>query len=82
MLEEPFKEPVPKDRKDALLRDLVTSIPIIGEVLLVKEAIDAVKQKEYLAAVLYALNVLPGPTLPATHLLVYELKGKKEGLAE
>jgi hypothetical protein len=76
-----FKKPIPKDRKDALLRDLVTSIPAIGELLLVMEAIEAAKQKEFLAAILYILNVLPGPTLPATHLIVYELgKGEKEGL--
>jgi hypothetical protein len=75
-----FEKPVPKSRKEALIRDLVTSIPLLGDILLLKESIDAFKEKKYLASILYIINILPLPTLPMTHLIVYELE--KEGKEE
>jgi hypothetical protein len=73
-----FEKPVPKSRKEALIRDLITSIPLVGDAILLKESIDAFKEKKYLASILYIINILPLPTLPMTHLIVYELEGKDE----
>jgi hypothetical protein len=71
-LEEPrlLEGAVPKTVEDALARELVSLIPIVGDALLVYEAINALREGKTLVALIYLLNALPGPTLPLTHLLV------------
>jgi hypothetical protein len=74
--EKPFY--LPKSRIDAIIRDLVTDIPIIGDAMLIAEAISAFKNKKWLAGIIYVLNASPLPTLPLSHLAVYEMEKRKE----
>jgi hypothetical protein len=64
-------EPVPRDVTDAVLRELVAFIPVIGDVFCAYEVFEALKRGKTLPALAYLLSVLPGPPLPLTHLLVY-----------
>jgi len=74
--EKPFY--LPKNRAEAIVRDLVTDIPVIGDALLVAEAISAFKHKKWLAGLLYLLDASPLPTIPLTHLAVYEMEQEEE----
>ena len=69
-------DPVPRDPGDALLRDIVSILPVVGDVLDAIELIRAVEERDLLAAIAYLLAALPGPELPLTHLLLYLLEGR------
>jgi hypothetical protein len=69
---------LPKSRIDAIIRDLVTDIPVIGDALLIAEAIDAFRHRKWTAGLIYVLNASPLPTLPLSHLVVYEMEKRKE----
>ena len=71
-------EPVPKDMGDALLRDLISILPIIGDIFNFVEAIEAFRNKKTEAGLLYLLQALPGPELPLTHVIVYEMEKRGE----
>ena len=81
--EKPFY--LPKSRVDAIIRDLVSDIPVVGDAMLIAEAISAFKNKKWIAGLIYVLNASPLPTLPLSHLVVYEMekrKEEKEGIKE
>jgi hypothetical protein len=73
---------LPKSRIDAIIRDLVTDIPIFGDAMLIAEAISAFKNKKWIAGLVYILNASPLPTLPLSHLAVYEMEKRKEEKVE
>lgn len=66
--------PVPVDIVDALLRDLITLIPGVGDLYNIYElaalARSDVPDKE-LAMLFYLLDSPPGPGLPLDHVLLY-----------
>lgn len=71
-------EAVPKDESDAVVREVIGFIPIVGDLFMLLEAFKAFSEGKTLAGLIYLANLLPGPPLPATHLIVYELeKGGK-----
>jgi len=74
--EKPFY--LPKSRIDAIIRDLVTDVPILGDAMLIAEAISAFKNKKWIAGIIYVLNASPLPTLPLSHLAVYEMEKREE----
>ncbi|MCL7388704.1 MAG: hypothetical protein LZ173_02040 [Thaumarchaeota archaeon] len=78
MSEEKEKLYLPKSRIDAIIRDLVTDIPVIGDAMLIAEAISAFKNKKWIAGLVYVLNASPLPTVPLSHLVVYEMEKRKE----
>jgi hypothetical protein len=69
-----FVEPVPKDITEAVLREVVAFIPVLGDLFCLVEAFEAFRKGKTLPALMYLINFLPGPPLPVTHLLVYELE--------
>jgi len=73
-----LKGSVPRSLADAVVRDLVSLIPVIGDVFMLYEAAEALKEKEDAAAMAYLLGGGPGPALPFTHVVLYALK--KRGL--
>jgi hypothetical protein len=74
MSEKELVKPIPESRSEAVLRDLITSLPVVGDALLLAESIEAFKQGKVIPSILYLINILPIPTLPATHVIVYELE--------
>ena len=75
--EKPFY--LPKNRAEAIVRDLITDVPLVGDALLIAEAISAFKNKKRIAGLIYLLNASPLPTIPLSHLVVYEMeKGEEE----
>jgi len=64
---------VPKDITDAVVRELVSVIPVLGDLFLLYEAFEAFRQNKAVEGLIYLVNALPGPTLPLTHILVYML---------
>jgi len=66
-------EPIPRDAVEALVREVVSFIPIVGDLFMAAEAFDALREGKTEAGVAYLLGILPGPPLPLTHLVVYEL---------
>lgn len=69
----PLVDPVPSSVWDALLRDLLSDIPVLGDLFNLVEAFEALRTRKYLAAAVYLTAFLPGPALPGTHMLVYRL---------
>ena len=67
-------EPVPKDLGEAILRELVSIIPILGDIFCLIEAFEAFRQGKTTTGLIYLVNFLPGPSLPLTHPLVYEIE--------
>jgi len=72
-LQERLVEPVPKDIPEALIRELVSFVPILGDLFNLVEAIEALRAGKTEAALIYLVQVLPGPPLPLTHLIAYAL---------
>jgi hypothetical protein len=68
---EKLLEAVPKDLPEAVVRELAGFIPILGDLFMLVEAFEAIREDKPLVALAYVLGVLPGPPLPLTHLLVY-----------
>lgn len=66
-------DPIPKDVGDAVVREAISFIPVIGDIFDAVEAIQAFREGKAEAGIIYLINFLPGPPLPLTHLLVYEL---------
>ena len=69
-------EPAPKDVGDALVRELISFIPIIGDLFNLVEFVEAARAGKADLALIYLVQVLPGPPLPLTHLIAYEV-GKR-----
>lgn len=67
-------EAVPKDLSESLLRELVSLVPIAGDLFCAFEAYQAFKTGRNDVALIYLIQALPGPTLPLTHPLVYLFK--------
>ena len=74
-------DPIPGDVPEALMREAVSFIPIIGDLFNLAEAIDAMRAGKTEAGIIYLIQVLPGPPLPLTHLIVYALGRRGGGLA-
>lgn len=66
-------DPIPRDEGDALLRELLSFIPVLGDIFNLVEAVEAFRAGKTEAALIYLAQFLPGPPLPLTHLVVYEL---------
>jgi hypothetical protein len=70
-------EATPKDLPEALVRDIVGLIPLLGDLFMLVEAFEALREDKPLAALAYVLGVLPGPPLPLTHVIIFYVeKGK------
>jgi hypothetical protein len=67
-------EAVPRDEADAIVREVIGMVPVIGDLFMLLEAFKAFSEGKALAGLIYLANFLPGPPLPATHLIVYELE--------
>jgi len=67
----------PESVADAIIREIVSLIPVIGDILLAYEMLGAIDNDDYLIAAIYGASALPEPTLPLTHLIVYGLRGRK-----
>jgi hypothetical protein len=78
---EKILEAVPKDLGEALAREAVSFIPILGDVFNLAEAFEAFRQGKALAALIYLLSALPGPPFPLAHIIVHEAerRGMKIG---
>jgi hypothetical protein len=74
----PEFESVPKDYADAFLREAVGFIPVIGDLFMLYEALKAFSEKKNDVGAIYLINVLPGPPIIGTHLLVMYLEKKKK----
>jgi len=73
-------KPVPADESEAMIRDFIDDIPIIGDFFYrLAETITAIQQGDAIAAVIYGANMVLPFDLPFTHLLVYEVEGKRPG---
>jgi hypothetical protein len=68
---EKILEATPKDLPEAVVRELAGFIPILGDLFMLVEAFEAMREDKPLAALAYVLGVLPGPPLPLTHIIVY-----------
>ena len=66
-------EPAPKDVGDALVRELISFVPIVGDLFNLVEFVEATRAGKAELALIYLAQVLPGPPLPLTHLIAYEL---------
>jgi len=70
-------KPVPADESEAMIRDFIDDIPIIGDFFYrLAETITAIQQGDAIAAVIYGANLLLPFDLPFTHMLVYEVEGE------
>ena len=73
-------KPVPSDEGEAMIRDFLDDIPIIGDLFYrLAETITAIQKGDSFAATVYGANLLLPIDLPFTHLLVYEVEGKRPG---
>lgn len=64
-------EATPRDLPEAVVREVVGFIPLLGDLFMLMEAFEAVREDKPLAALAYVLGVLPGPPLPLTHVVVF-----------
>jgi len=71
-------EAVPRDLPEAVVRELISFVPVLGDIFNLVEVVEAMRQGKTMAALIYLVQVLPGPPLPLTHLIVYALE--REGL--
>jgi len=70
-------DPIPKDMVEALGRELVGFVPIVGDAFCLIEAVKAFEADKGAAGALYLLSALPGPPLPPlAHLIAYSLEKK------
>jgi hypothetical protein len=76
-------DPIPQSDEDALNRELISFIPIVGDAFLLSEAIEAFQKGYTAAGVIYALNFIKliGPDIVGTHLAVRELYKRGGGRA-
>jgi hypothetical protein len=72
-------EAVPKDEADAVVRELIGMVPLLGDLFMLVEALKAFSDGKTLAGLVYLVNALPGPPLPLTHIIVYELERRGVG---
>jgi hypothetical protein len=72
-------EAIPRDEADAVVRELVGMVPVLGDLFMLAEALKALSEGRTLAGLVYLVNVLPGPPLPLSHIIVYELEKKGVG---
>jgi hypothetical protein len=72
-------ETVPRDEADALLRELIGIVPLLGDLFMLAEALRAFSEGRTLVGLIYLANALPGPTLPLTHFLVMLMERKGVG---
>jgi hypothetical protein len=70
---------IPKDEADAVIRELVGMVPVLGDLFMLAEALRAFAEGRTVAGLVYLVNVLPGPPLPGSHLLVLELARRGGG---
>jgi hypothetical protein len=77
MSEKELVKPIPESRSEAILREVVAFIPLLGDLFCLIEASEAFRKGKTLPALMYLINFLPGPPLPITHLLVYELEKRE-----
>jgi hypothetical protein len=68
---EKILEATPRDLPEAVVREVVGFIPLLGDLFMLAEAFEAVREDKPLAALAYVLGVLPGPPLPLTHVVVF-----------
>jgi len=73
----PEFESVPKDYGDAFLREVIGFIPVIGDLFMLYEALKAFSEKKNDVGVIYLLSALPGPPLPLSHFIVYEMRKRR-----
>ena len=69
----PLIEPVPKDVGEALARELISFVPVLGDIFNLVEAIEAFRADKSDVGLIYLLQFAPGPPLPLTHLIAYEV---------
>jgi hypothetical protein len=72
-------EAVPKDEADAVVRELIGMVPLLGDLFMLAEALKAFSEGKTLAGLVYLVNALPGPPLPLSHIIVYELERRGVG---
>jgi hypothetical protein len=70
---------VPRDEADAVVRELIGMVPLLGDLFMFVEALKAFSEGKTLAGLVYLVNVLPGPPLPLSHIIVYELERRGVG---
>jgi hypothetical protein len=68
---EKILEATPRDLPEAVVREVVGFIPLLGDLFMLVEAFEAVREDKPLVALAYVLGVLPGPPLPLTHVVVF-----------
>ncbi|RLG86704.1 MAG: hypothetical protein DRO39_02520 [Thermoprotei archaeon] len=66
-------EPIPRDIEEAIARELISFVPVIGDLFNLVEAVEAFRAGKTGAALIYLVQFLPGPPLPLTHLIAYAL---------
>jgi len=66
-------KPVPKDIPEALARELVSFVPVLGDIYCLAEAVEAFRAGKSDVGLIYLLQFAPGPPLPLTHLIAYEV---------
>jgi hypothetical protein len=68
---EKLLEATPRDLPEAVVREVVGFIPLLGDLFMLVEAFEALREDKPLTALAYILGVLPGPPLPLTHVVVF-----------
>jgi len=78
-MDEPLVEPVPRTLVGAIIREMATFVPILGDLLSLIEAVEAFKANKPELGLIYLLGSAgPGPPLPLTHVIAYYIgKGGK-----
>lgn len=66
-------EVVPRDVGEAVVRELISFVPVLGDLFNVVEAFEAFRAGRVELALIYIVQVLPGPPLPLTHIIAYEI---------
>ena len=70
-------KPVPADESEAMIRDFIDDIPIIGDFFYrLAETVTAIQKGDYFAAFIYGANMISPIDLPFTHMLVYKAEGE------
>lgn len=71
-------DPVPRDLTDAVIRELISFIPVVGDVFTLLEAMEALRQGKNDVGAIYLLQALPGPPLPLSHIIAYQIGRRGE----
>jgi len=64
-------EPVPKDVPEAVIRELISFVPVLGDLFNLVEAIEAFRAGKPEVGLMYLAQFLPGPPLPLTHIIAH-----------